>query len=296
MLVPLIIVACGVLARHVLHAPTSVMSALDWCIIRLILPAVVIVNLSSLEFDHQHLIIVAIAWASMSTSAVAVLIGSKIWRWNRETTLCLLVMVPLANTSFFGLPVLRALLGETAIAPALVFDQVGSFIAVSTYGVVIAAMAQHSKLSPRSVAMRTLRFPPFLALVVALTLNVMNIELSGQLLDALKGMAAAMLFATMTSVGMRIDLPHRSHLSAPLLAGLGYRLGIAPLLVFVVARLLGQHSIHWEVAMLQCAMPPMISAGILARDAGLPAQLADRMVTYGLLLGSLTVPLWSLAW
>ena len=49
----------------------------------------------------------------------------------------------------------------------------------------------------------------------------------------------------------------------------------------------------FAVTVLQCAMAPMITAGILAEQHGLNPPLANTIVGVGILLSLATVPLWN---
>lgn len=47
-----------------------------------------------------------------------------------------------------------------------------------------------------------------------------------------------------------------------------------------------------EVVVLQAAMAPMVTGGILAQQYGFQPMLANRMVGFGLVISLFTVPLW----
>jgi len=61
-----------------------------------------------------------------------------------------------------------------------------------------------------------------------------------------------------------------------------------------VARALGARGLVLEVAVLETAMPTMITAGALMMAYGVAIELAAAFVSWGLILSLLTVPIWSL--
>jgi predicted permease len=63
-----------------------------------------------------------------------------------------------------------------------------------------------------------------------------------------------------------------------------------PALAFVVASLGGATPDVLRVAVLESAMPPMVTAGALAAAAGLAPELAAALVGYGILLSLVTLP------
>jgi predicted permease len=86
------------------------------------------------------------------------------------------------------------------------------------------------------------------------------------------------------------DLAH--HLPR-VVAGLSWKLVAAPLAIWIVATMLRIDHAIAAVAVLQCAMAPMITAGILAEQHGLDPPLANTVVGIGILTSLATVPLWS---
>ena len=56
----------------------------------------------------------------------------------------------------------------------------------------------------------------------------------------------------------------------------------------------GIGGLAWETSILEAAMPPMVTAGVLAAEAKLDAQLAAAMVGIGVIAGVLVVlPAWA---
>ncbi len=49
----------------------------------------------------------------------------------------------------------------------------------------------------------------------------------------------------------------------------------------------------WETSVLEAAMPPMVTARVVAAAAGLDEELAAALVGVGLRCALVTVPLWA---
>jgi predicted permease len=79
-----------------------------------------------------------------------------------------------------------------------------------------------------------------------------------------------------------------------MLAGLGWKLGLAPLLIFGIGIALHIQPTMLTITVLQSSMAPMITGAILAEQNDLDPQLANMMVGIGILLSFITVPLWNL--
>jgi predicted permease len=97
------------------------------------------------------------------------------------------------------------------------------------------------------------------------------------------------------SVGLQLRLRFETHHLSPLLMNFSWKLGIAPLLIFTLGWALHVSTPIVAVTVLQGAMAPMVTAGILCQQHDLDTPLANLLVGGGIMLSFLTVPLWNLA-
>ncbi|MEY4581566.1 MAG: hypothetical protein RL701_6269, partial [Pseudomonadota bacterium] len=98
------------------------------------LPALIWKLLPTLQFQSSLWVLVFVPWALLLLTAAAVYAACQYFGWSRAICGALLLCVPLGNTSFLGFPLVAALLGDDAVKYAVVYDQLGSFIALSSYG------------------------------------------------------------------------------------------------------------------------------------------------------------------
>ena len=75
--------------------------------------------------------------------------------------------------------------------------------------------------------------------------------------------------------------------------GLGIKLALLPTLVWLGLALLPLTGDAARVAVLETAMPPMITAAALAASHRLAPRLASAMIGYGILLSLATLPFWA---
>ncbi len=76
-----------------------------------------------------------------------------------------------------------------------------------------------------------------------------------------------------------------------MMAGLGWKLLLAPLLCLAIGRLAGVHGLVLTVGVLQAGMAPMISAAILADEYDLDPTLANTILSAGIVLSLISIPL-----
>ena len=142
----------------------------------------------------------------------------------------------------------------------------------------------------RQIARRIATFPPFIALVGALVLGNAWFP---DWLDRLAQSFADMLLPLVTvAVGLQLKLRLVPEYRLPLAIGLLGKLVVLPAGALALGRAMGAESQILDVAVLESAMPPMITAAALASGARLAPQLASAMVAWGVLFSAATVPLW----
>lgn len=287
----LLLLGLGMLFARLRVFAANAPETLNKVVLYLCLPAAVLTYVPRLHFDVRLLGLAATPWLLMLASVVLVLLGSRLLRLDRARQGVLLLCVALGNTSFIGYPMVRALLGEEALPYAVVYDQFGTFVLLSTFGLyVLAAHGGESRPGVVQMLGRVLRFPPVWALVFALLL--MPEQPPHWIGAALGTLSEAMLPLVMLSVGLTIELKlPRAELPA-LGFGLLLKLVLLPAMALPLAWWFGLSGSALQVNVLESAMPTMITAAALAMMQGLAPRLAAALVAYGIVLSLLTLPAW----
>ncbi len=288
----LALLGLGAVLARVPAVPDGTPKSLDAVVLWFSLPGLVLTLVPGLDLDTRTLVPIGVAWGTAALLAVLVLGLARVSGWSRTQVGALLLVVPLANTSFLGIPMVEALLGAEHVPYAIIHDQLGSFLLLATYGTVIAAR-YGSGASPDFGATvgRILTFPPFVALVVAFVARSVALP---ELVFTVAGRAADTLVPlTMLAVGMRLRIPQRLADLGPLVAGLVLRMGVAPAVVVGIMAVFGFSGIAWETAALESAMPPMVTASVVATASGLDEDLSSALVGIGVLVAFVSLPFWA---
>lgn len=258
------------------------------------LPALVLAKLPDLSLGADLAVPVSAAWGCLALAAGSVLVGARRFGWSRQTTGALLLVTPLGNTTFLGLAMVDSLQGADELTSALAFDQLGTFLALATYGSVIAAHWGSGAGGVGPVVGRLLRFPPFLAVLASFGLRA--IDMPAGLDDALADVGRLVAPVAMLTLGLRFRVVASARARQAAMWCLGTRMVVLPLVVLTVAALVGGvDDPAWRASVLEAGMPPMVTAGVLAANAGLDEDLATTVVGVGLLLALVTIPLLTLA-
>ncbi len=280
----------GLLLQWLQLAGERTARVLNQYVIVLALPCLILHELPNLQLNRGALLPIAIAWCVMITSAGLVLLLQKPMRWSRSVTACLLLLMPLGNTGFVGLPLIQMLVGDSGVPYAILYDQFGTFLALNTFGVAIAASYSGEHQSPLKILGKIASFPPFISLLLAFALLPFDYP---DWLDRGLGWGAATLVpVVMVAVGLNWRLRLQRELLKPFAVGLILLLLAKPAFAWLLLQFTDSEPLVAQVIVLEAGMPAMISAGVLAIRYNLAPRLAASLVGYSLLLGFVTLSLW----
>lgn len=287
----LTMLALGMLFARLKVLPANAAETLNLVVLYVCLPAAVLIYVPRLHVDATLAGVIVTPWLLAVATVLLVALAKRLFAFRRDETAVLLLCVALGNTSFIGYPMVRALLGEHALPYAVVYDQFGTFVLLSTFGLyVLARYGGDAPPTARQILLRIAKFPPVWALLLGLT--VMPEQPPAWIAAALQKLADALLPLVMLAVGLSIQLKLPRDEVKPLAAGLLLKLVVMPALALPLALLFGMQRAMLQVNVLESAMPTMITAGALAIAHNLAPRLAAALVGYGILLSLITLPAW----
>jgi predicted permease len=288
---PFFVLLCiGIVLRYLELFPSETDKSLNLYVIYIALPALILQQVPRLDFNGSIMAPLIMPWLVVVFSGAMVLLVCRLLRWSRETTGALLLMVPLGNTSFLGIPMVERFFGTSGIPYAVLYDQFGSFLALCSYGTLILALyGSGGGGGFWPVLKKIILFPPFIALVAALFLR--DTAFPGWVHALLAMAAKSMVPVVMVAIGFQMRLLLPKDELAPLAVGLLLRLLVTPVVFLYGCRLLDLTGPAVKVSLLETAMPSMVIAGALASIAGLKPGLSSAMAAYGILAAFFTLPL-----
>lgn len=294
----------GVLAARFFTPPTGLAPCLNWWVLNIALPALVLELIPQLHFDVHLWFLVVTQWGVLLGAWLLFPWLGRRLHWTRSRVGALILVSGLGNTSFVGYPMLEALRHREGLALGVIADQVGCFTALAVGGTVVAALYAGHRPQPMQIVRRIALFPPFLAMLLGLLVGAGGgwaalIEIAtgpGSALAPVPSAILERLGSTLTPLALfSVGLQFKLHLGRPQLVavalGLSWKLLLAPLCVYLFGLAVGIGGLTFSVGVLQTAMAPMISAAILADQRGLEPSLANTVLGVGIVLSLLTVPL-----
>lgn len=280
----------GMSLRRIPDFPEETGNVLNKFVIYISLPALVLLKIPELVFSRNLLVPALMPWGMVLFSCIIILILSSLFKWRRDTTGCLLLLIPLGNTSFLGIPMVKSFFGENAIPYALLYDQLGSFLALSTYGSLILALygTGNNKPTVTHVIRKIVLFPPFIALILAFILRVFPYP--PVVVNLLEILSSTLVPLVMIAVGFQLKLRLSREVTSQLCIGLTVKLIMAPLAALLFCKIAGLEGEAVQVSIFEAGMPPMVSAGALAILANLNPVLTAALVGIGIVLSFATLP------
>lgn len=270
--------------------PKYAQRVLNFFVINIALPATVLISINKMSLSYDLLIPAAAQWFALLVGAGLVLTAARYLKFSRLVTGTMLLVVPLGNTAFLGLSVIPVFFGGRGIPYGVMYDQLGSFLALATYGAAIAGRYGNSgRTDVISLLKKIVTFPPFIFLIIGIVIP--GEALPGWSIDILSFIAKGLVPAAMFAIGMNITLKYDKELIRPLETAVGVKLLIVPVILLLIFTIIGRTGIASQISVFQAAMPSMITAAVLASDKGLDKRLATMIVSVGLVLSLLTLPL-----
>jgi predicted permease len=290
----LLLILCfiaGMLLRRTRRMPDNAPATLNSFIIHVSLPALTLLYIHQLKLSGDVLLIGLMAWLVFGLSAGFFWLMGRWLKLPRATVGALILVGGLGNTSFFGLPMVEAFYGKEALTTAIIADQLGSFFVLSILGITVAGIYSSGRPAASEIFKRILFFPPFISLLIALLL--IPIEYAEWFTVLLKRLGDTLAPLALLSVGLQLRLGHLAGNGRNLAIGLLFKLILAPLAIFLLyVPLLGAHGQTIQVTLFEAAMPPMITAAIVASEHDLDPPLATLMVAVGLVISFFTLSAW----
>lgn len=285
----------GIVLKKSKIIPDNFHTSLNAFVINISLSAFSLYYISKIELNSSVIYPVLVVWIGIFAAILFFAGLGKIFGWKTSLIGALIMCAGFGNTSFVGIPLIQAMYGEEGLKTVMLVDQPG-FVALSTVGILVANFYSGSKDSLLKHLSKILKFPPFIAFVIALLLNIFSIEIPKDFDEVLMKLGATTVPLALVSVGSqmqwkKIEKKEGFHL----FIGLLFKLVLLPLLILVIYKyIFHQNGDVIDICILEAAMAPMITAAIIASAHDLEPKFCNLMVAVGIPLSILTVGIWHL--
>ncbi|CAM3530587.1 Membrane transport protein [Flavobacterium saliperosum S13] len=257
------------------------------------LPAVALYYIPKLEISSKLLFPLGIAWLGFALSYIFFAGFGKLFGWSKKLTGCLIITAGLGNTSFVGFPIIEAVYGKKGLETAVIVDQPGSFVVLSTVAVLVATVYSRGTTSSSVIFKKILFFPPFIAFAFSCFLNVLQLDFPEMFQSVFQRLGSTVTPIALVAVGMQLEFDSKSKHWKFLTLGLFFKLFLTPAFFYLFyVTLLGGSGLEVQVSILEAAMAPMITGTIIASTYGLKPKLSNMMIGFGIPISFLTLIFW----
>ena len=286
-------IAMGMIFRYAKLIPQDAHKGINTWILYLALPAVSFKYIPHIEWSNQMLfpaISPIIVWAG---SWIFMELYCRYKKYGQRTRSTLELSSAYSNTSFIGFPLIIAYFGEQNLSIAIICDQV-MFVLLSTIGIIAAVKGNRADTAGIKASMlvkRLFTFPPFIGCAGALILSsFMDLSVAEPFFSKMAGTVGPL---ALFSVGLQLKFKGWKQEIAQLSMTMLYKLMIAPLLVLLVAVLIGIKGDIARISIFEAAMPTLITSSIIAEQFKLNARLTNLIIGISILVGFITTAFWN---
>lgn len=287
-------ITTGFLLRKYNVVPAGSHKGINVWLLYLALPAVSLRYIPKIEWSVQMLFPMA--------STIIVWIGSWFFiryyanyrHYGQRTRSSLELASGYSNTSFLGFPLIIAYFGEQYLSIAVICDQV-LFILLSTAGIVAAIKGDRSSggnVEIKMILKKLITFPPFIGCMSALILpNFIDLAPAESFLSKLTATIAPLALFT---VGLQLNFNGWKKQLPQISMSSFYKLIIAPILVLVIALIIGIKGKVAAISVFEASMPTFITASVVAEQFNLNSKLINLIVGIGILISFVSTGIWVL--
>lgn len=283
----------GFVLQRVKDFPANSYKTLNLFVIYIALPALSLYYIPKIDLSIKLLYPIGIAWIGFLIAFLFFSLLGNTLGWSRKLIGCLTLTAGLGNTSFVGFPIIETLFGKKGLETAIIVDQPGSFVVLSTLAIVVASLYSNKEVSFPILIKKIAYFPPFITFLMACAMNICGFDFSDVMQLVFQKLGATVTPVALLAVGLQLKFDRNSKHWQFLGLGLFFKLMLMPAFFYILyVLLLHQNSEMIQISITESAMAPMITGAILASTYGLKPKLSSMMVGFGIPISFITIAFW----
>jgi predicted permease len=207
------------------------------------------------------------------------------FKLERPALTSILITTMFANTGNYGLPLVAFAFGEQALSYAGIYF-VTTTLLFYTVGVLIASLGH---MSLKDAALGLFKIPTLYAVLLAILMNALHVELPGPVARAVELAAGGTIPLMLILLGVELTRVQLNGSTRAMQISVVLRLVVAPLIALLLTALLGISGPARQGTVTEASMPSMVSATVLATEYQLDSKLVTAVIFISTLLSPLTL-------
>lgn len=242
----------GIAFQYVKGFPNNLHVSLNHFVIYVSLPALALFYIPKIKISSALFYPLGIAWLGFGLAFLFFYTLGTYLGWSKKLIGCLVLTAGLGNTSFVGFPVIEAMFGSKGLETAIIIDQPGTFVVMSTMGIIVATLFSSATLSPNAIVKKILFFPPFIAFLIAVFLNLFEIDFPKVMQSVFQRIGSTVSPIALIAVGFQLKFERNSIHWSFLSLGLLFKLILTPLFFFILyKKVIGANGIIIDVSIIE---------------------------------------------
>lgn len=229
--------------------------------------------------------VIAFTTTIVLTIGLITYILGRLLKVEQTPLISILITTMFANTGNYGLPLVSFAFGDQALPYAGIYFVTTTLLFYSL-GVFLASLGH---MTLRQAALGLFKVPTLYAVLLALLINALHVELPLAIDRAVELAAGGTIPLMLVLLGLQMTKVEFSKNLRALQLSVSLRLLLAPLLALLITALFGIQGFARQGAMTQASMPSMVSATVLAEEYHLDSRLIAAIVFVSTLLSPLTL-------
>ncbi|PAF53896.1 transporter [Helicobacter sp. 13S00482-2] len=258
------------------------------------LPAQIFNGIYHIELDFKLILILLTTLSCSLVGGTAMYFFAKrILKRESNTAVSMAFLSALGNTLFLGVPLVYGALGQEYSNKAILYDQICTAIPLAIFTPLIMSIGGKGIFTIRSVTMRLSSNPLFLALLIGLAFKFMPFSINDWIFVPIKQLGACATPVALFAIGVQISIGDIKTEWKNTFIVLFWGMIVVPTLVFMVIIITKvEFTDTWRMALLESAMPPLISSAAVIMRAGLNNKIAVSSIAFGIFISAITIPTW----
>ncbi len=252
------------------------------------LPAIVFAKIYPLVLDEKILNLILMFIGFILFNLLFAYFIGKLMNLNKIHLATFIIVATFGNTSFIGFSYIDAFYGDEYIVYGLIYDLFGSFLLLTSIGIMIITWGSNKKNNKLSILKTIFYFPP--TIIFLLTIIVKNFEVPNFLLLSTQTLGSTLVPIAMIAIGMKLELKYifaKFHIVS---IAILIKMVFIPILILIgFQQFYGLNETWVKVTIIEVAMPPMTMATVLAIKGGLDEKIAINSLVIGVLLSFVTI-------
>ena len=281
----------GYFVKRISNIHRSQVSLLNSFILYISLPSQIFLYIPGMKFNKEFLAPICVSWIIFLLAIPFFKLIGKNLNYSNKIILCLIMVCGLGNTSFVGLPLIENYFGREGIGIGIYVDQFGTFLALSLLGFPFLLHQSNEDISVIASIKKIVLFPPFVSIVIALLMKL--IDITPPFPDVLKRLGDTLAPLALFSVGVQLSFSDLKGRGKIIVLGLFYKLVLAPLVIYILfIQIFGISNLIGKVSVFEASMGPMITSTLLVSEKNIEGELASVLLAIGIIASFFTSYFW----